>query len=218
MDYCHTKQKTVKISDMPRPRRRRMMANPPAVEGFKPFGVPASCLDPVVLLYEEYEALRLADYDRLTQEQAAEKMNVSRPTFTRIYEKARQSVAKAFVEGKVILIRGGDFHSNDFWYRCGDCLQVSVTKKETEACCHCHSKKLQQLNNCCWDKECENGICICVKCNTELPHEKGKPCKEHICPECGAKMVRKGSLHHQQYLKKQQENESSSTDTGRDDR
>lgn len=188
---------------MPRPKRRRMMATPPAVEGFRPFGVPITDIEPIELLFEEYESIKLTDYEGLTQEQAAERMNISRPTFTRIYEKARKTIAQSFVEGKAIIIKGGDFHSDDHWYRCEDCNQVIVSKEETDTCNHCHSKKLHSLTRCCKDMDCEGGICICVQCDTEIPHEKGKPCKEHLCPKCGAKMMRKGCYHHQLYLKSQ---------------
>ena len=59
------------------------------MEGYKPFGIPRRELDSVTLLFEEYEAIKLADYENLTQEEAALKMNISRPTFTRLYDKAR---------------------------------------------------------------------------------------------------------------------------------
>jgi len=63
------------------------------MEGYKPFGVPMRELESVVMSLEEYESLRLADYENLTQEEAARKMNISRPTFTRLYDKARKNVA-----------------------------------------------------------------------------------------------------------------------------
>jgi len=58
-----------------------------------------------------------------------------------------------------------------------------------------------------------NGFCICIQCNTRIPHIKGKPCREIDCPECGKKMLREGSYHHQLYLLKkgEQNNETSST-------
>ena len=77
------------------------------MEGFKPFGVPINKIEPVILLFEEYEVLRLLDYLGMTQLEAASEMAVSRPTLTRIYEKARRTIAEAFVEGKAIFIRRG---------------------------------------------------------------------------------------------------------------
>lgn len=57
------------------------------------------------------------------------------------------------------------------------------------------------------EEEC-NGKCICVHCNTRIDSEKGKPCRENNCPECGKKMMREGSYHHQLYeLKKAEKNQ-----------
>lgn len=92
-----------------RPRRKRCISGMPVMEGYKPFGIPMRELSSVILLHEELESLRLCDYLGMKQEDAAEMMRVSRPTFTRIYEKARKTVATAFAEGKAILIDGGDF-------------------------------------------------------------------------------------------------------------
>jgi len=131
---------------MPRPKLNRLIVNPPIMEGFKPFGIPMIDLEPVILLYEEYESMRLSDYEGLTQEQAAAKMNVSRPTFTRIYEKARRTIAQAFVEGKAIFIEGGNYHTDDYWYRCENCMKLNISKTETSLCNYCHSNTLRRLN------------------------------------------------------------------------
>lgn len=109
---------------MPRPKCQRRIGCPPAMEGFKPFGIHRNGKETVTLLFEEYEALRLTDYEGLTQEQAAEKMQVSRPTFTRIYEQARKTIAKAFVEGSAIIIQGGDVQFDKKWYRCRTCHRL----------------------------------------------------------------------------------------------
>lgn len=119
---------------------------PPAMEGFKPFGVPMRELGTVDLLFEEFEALRLADYENLTQEEAAKKMNISRPTFTRLYDKARKNIAKAFVEGKAIIIQGGTFVTDDYWYRCENCHETMVTIKPAKNCRKCDSDNIVQLN------------------------------------------------------------------------
>ncbi len=47
------------------------------MEGFKPFGIPITDLEPVILFYEEVEAIRLLDYTGMTQAEAAGVMDVS---------------------------------------------------------------------------------------------------------------------------------------------
>lgn len=131
---------------MPRPKRKRLVESPPLIDGFKPFGIPMKDLEPAVLLYEEYEAIRLSDYEGLTQEQASVIMEVSRPTFTRIYEKARKTIAAAFVEGKAVIIEGGNFYTKDFWYKCSDCRKVNITVRQQNCCNYCKSTNLRTLN------------------------------------------------------------------------
>jgi len=41
------------------------------------------------------------------------------------------------------------------------------------------------------------GNCVCPKCGEKIPHRRGVPCQEEQCPNCGAKMLREGSTHHQ---------------------
>lgn len=94
---------------MPRPRKPRCVRDEPAYGFFKPHGVPMRVLDVVSLSVEELEALRLADIEDLYQEDAAERMEVSRPTFHRVLKEARRKVATALVEGKALGILGGDY-------------------------------------------------------------------------------------------------------------
>jgi predicted DNA-binding protein (UPF0251 family) len=131
---------------MPNRIRHRRITMPPPMDGYKPFGVPRKELEPVVLLFEEFEAIRLADYEDLSQEEAAEKMTISRPTFTRLHDKARRKIAKAFVEGKAILIRGGTYVTDDFWYKCHSCNETMVTMKPARQCRKCDSNDIVQLN------------------------------------------------------------------------
>jgi len=71
---------------------------------FKPRGIPLSGLDEVNLEIDELEALRLADYEGLYQQEAAARMNVSRATFGRIVEAAHRKVADAILHGKALKI------------------------------------------------------------------------------------------------------------------
>nr|MBD3622413.1 DUF134 domain-containing protein [Sunxiuqinia sp.] len=130
---------------MPRKKRQRRLLAPPSVKGFSVFG-PKNRAEQVVLFFEEYEAIKLLDYDNLTQEEAAVCMEVSRPTLTRIYEAARNKVARSMVEGKDLLIRGGNFQFDENWYRCNDCSAKFNMADKGENCPVCHSKKTISLN------------------------------------------------------------------------
>ena len=94
------------------------------MKGFKPFGLPLCKIEGVKLTFEEYESIKLINYEMLSQDLAAEQMNVSRPTFTRIYNKALKTITKAFVEGKAIEIEGGDYELENEWFRCKKCYKL----------------------------------------------------------------------------------------------
>ena len=79
----------------------------PGATYFKPAGVPMRDLEEVVVALDELEALRLADLEALYQEQAAARMNISRPTFARVVEAARRKVADALIHGKALRLEGG---------------------------------------------------------------------------------------------------------------
>lgn len=95
---------------MPRPFCCRLIAGKPAASVFKPTGIPMPELEVVVMSLDEFEAVRLADLGGLYQEQAAEQMGVSRPTFSRIVESAHRKVADALVHGKALRMEGGPVH------------------------------------------------------------------------------------------------------------
>lgn len=89
---------------MPRPRKHRRLLHAPRAAIYKPAGIPLFDLRQVVLLPEELEALRLADLEERSQEEAAQQMAVSRSTFQRILARARRQVALALTEGHALRI------------------------------------------------------------------------------------------------------------------
>jgi predicted DNA-binding protein (UPF0251 family) len=93
---------------MPRPKCCRHVCGVPDKNYFKPRGIPASDLEEVVLSLDEYEAIRLADYEQLYQEEAAARMNISRQTFGRIIEAAHKKIADVLINGKALKIEGGE--------------------------------------------------------------------------------------------------------------
>ena len=183
-----------------RRKRARRVLNPPSVKGFKPYGVDSD-LNPsavsVNLLIEEYEAMRLCDYDGLSHHQASLLMDVSRPTFTRIYAAALRKLAVAFVEGRQIAIEGGKVYFDSDWHQCNSCeCFFSHPHKHLpiEVCPLCGSQDISDFD---MPEEADNAIfnenqCVCSQCQHEQAHHSGKPCKEEVCPKCGHFMKRKG--------------------------
>jgi predicted DNA-binding protein (UPF0251 family) len=80
---------------------------------FKPRGIPAVDLEEIILTLDEFEAIRLADYEQLYQEEAAEQMNISRQTFGRIIEAAHKKIADVLLNGKALKIEGGEVAINE---------------------------------------------------------------------------------------------------------
>jgi uncharacterized protein len=105
---------------MPRPRNCRRVGYLPQVTFYKPQGIPLSVLQHIALTFDELEAIRLADLEGMYQEQAAEKMNVSRQTFGRIVELAHKKIADALVNGKALSIAGGHIEIDNSQANNGD--------------------------------------------------------------------------------------------------
>ena len=131
---------------MARPINCRRVASVPGSDYFKPRGTPLSMLEEVILRVDEFEAIRLADLDGLYQEQAAEKMKVSRQTFGRIIESAHKKVAEALVKGKALKIEGGEFEMASMRkFRCQDCQhawELSFGTGRPGSCPSCKSGKI----------------------------------------------------------------------------
>lgn len=136
----------------PRKLVPRKISSPPKIKGFKPYGISEELekSDIITLQFEEYEALKMCDYDQLNHCEAAAIMNISRPTFTRIYATARQKIAKALVEGAQISIEGGKIYFDSDWYQCSSCPSVfdNLNKElEPEMCPICGCKKIHKYKN-----------------------------------------------------------------------
>lgn len=133
---------------MPRRKRLRKVVSPPKFQGYKPYGTIGKRDEAVELLYEEYEAIKLADYDLLNHEEAAIYMGVSRATFARIYESARRKIAKALTEAREIVTVFGNATLEGNWYLCSSC-HAKYTKPESlvnNECPLCKSTQVSLLN------------------------------------------------------------------------
>ncbi len=94
---------------MARPKNTRILRSQARTRFFKPCSEIAESLPVQTLALEEFEAIRLADYEQLSQQEAAESMGVSRHTFGRVLANARKKLAHAVVFGECIQIHGGTY-------------------------------------------------------------------------------------------------------------
>ena len=92
---------------MPRPQKKRYICGMPKSRCFSP-----DCLqeeETIVMTVDEYETIRLIDLENYTQEDCATQMQVSRTTVQGVYASARKKIADAIVNGKRLIIYGGDY-------------------------------------------------------------------------------------------------------------
>lgn len=104
---------------MARPQKFRYVCNKPKYQVFSPEGISERISqgesnnmlqeNMVILSVDEYEVFRLLDYENITQKECAFQMKVARTTVTDIYNQARQKIADAIVNGKRLVIEGGNY-------------------------------------------------------------------------------------------------------------
>ncbi len=116
---------------MPRPKRCRRICGYPDYWSFAP--EEPDIHETVLFMLDEFETIRLIDYQKMTQEECAREMGVSRATVTGIYEQARFKIADAMVNGKRIRITGGTYRidsipaSAQIKEKGGNIMRIAVT-------------------------------------------------------------------------------------------
>ena len=132
---------------MPRKKMQRIVHRPPVFTEFKPVGVRRMSLISIELSIDEFEAVRLADYIGLNHSEAAKEMEISRSTFTRLIERAREKLAAFIIEGKQLHIDGGNIHFRGNIITCKSCGHMFNMNFETSInnCPSCGSENLMDL-------------------------------------------------------------------------
>lgn len=123
---------------MPRRTRKRRVFLPPRGRGWQ--SGTSETAETIKLSYDEYEAIKLLDYENLKQEEVAALMNISRPTLTRIYNTARQKMARALVRDANIIIAGGHVEVHESWHYCHHCKISFNVYDEPGFCPMCKSQ------------------------------------------------------------------------------
>lgn len=125
----------------------RKVVAPPGFKGYKPYGNRHASNPHIDLLYEEYEAIKLADYDLMNHQEASELMGVSRATFARVYESARRKIARALVETREIRSVFGNALLDKSWYVCDEChAQFTIpANQKNHSCPICKSTQIHSI-------------------------------------------------------------------------
>lgn len=136
---------------MARPVKLRHVTQLPSTSFFRPVGIPVNVLQGVRLLVEEVEAIRLKDLEGLEQEECAERMHISRPTFHNVLESGRRKLADALISGKAIQIEGGNFGLPQTRFKCNndghewDVPFEVLARKVPLSCPVCFSGNIQPM-------------------------------------------------------------------------
>ncbi|MEA2041545.1 MAG: DUF134 domain-containing protein [Bacteroidota bacterium] len=126
---------------MPRPQNNKNVCSPPQVSRFKPVGTATRHLQKISLSIDEYEAIRLADHLGYSHLEAANSMRVSRPTFSRLIQRARKKTADFFINGKALIVEGGNIRFNNNIFQCRQCnyiWKIDIKEQHTK-CPNCNS-------------------------------------------------------------------------------
>jgi len=132
---------------MARNKKERSIGFPPLFTSFKPVGIGGRHLSKIVLTIDEYEAIRLADYEGYSHDDASKEMHISRSTFTRLIEKARGKIAQMIILGNMITIEGGNIHFRSNIIKCNSCgymFNIEIDR-ELKICPNCKSTELFNL-------------------------------------------------------------------------
>lgn len=128
---------------MARPKLKRTIRCNLSACYFKPWGIPISDLEEIILNDDEVEAIRLADLDGLFHEDAAIKMKVSRATFGRVLHSARNKIADSILNGKAIKISESlkqmNIRSGSRCNKCGNSFRKRNTANQN-FCSNCNNK------------------------------------------------------------------------------
>ncbi|MFH1510874.1 MAG: DUF134 domain-containing protein [Candidatus Woesearchaeota archaeon] len=154
---------------MVRPRKVKWVNFLPGVTYFKPRAVPLSQLEEVDITIDELETMRLANIEKLGQEEAADKMGVHQSTFQRTLTRAREKITDALVNGKAIKIHGGDYQMPG-----GEGTGPMAGRGRMGGPFAAGP----------------GGTCVCPNCGFETQHIRGQPCSQRKCPKCGNLMTR----------------------------
>ena len=133
---------------MPRPTKCRRIGFAPDFLYFKPVGIPDNKLEEIPLTIDEHEAIRLADFEDLYQEDAAKNMNISRQTFGNILISAHKKIADCIVNGKMLRIQGGNIEvlkeRNFFCHDCKHEWSIPFGTGRPAGCPSCKSANLHR--------------------------------------------------------------------------
>ena len=90
-----------------RPKKTRHVKCCSKFRFFKPECKTKKEVKEIIISLDEFEAIRLNDFEGYEQEKAAKKMKISRPTFSRILSSARTKIARGLVNLEALKIEGG---------------------------------------------------------------------------------------------------------------
>ncbi len=89
---------------MARPKKERVICTLPSFYEFS--AIECDTTETEFMCFDEYEVVRLHDFEHFSQEETAEQMLISRPTVTELLASAHEKMARMLVNGTHLKLQG----------------------------------------------------------------------------------------------------------------
>ena len=121
----------------------------PPYSQYKPPRIPLTSLQKIIITLEEFEALKLVDYENKPQRKGAVSMGVSQATFNRVLKSGRYKIAEALVKGYALILEGGKIDLSCRVFKCGSCSHQWEPKQQglPDTCPICGSEEITRIHN-----------------------------------------------------------------------
>ena len=134
---------------MPIETKIRKIKSFPPYSQYKPPRIPLNNLKKVIVTLDEFDAIKMVDYENQAQRKAAHSMGVSQATLNRVLKSARSKIAESLVNGYALILEGGKNVLPCRIFKCNSCSYQWSPKGQglPKKCPTCSSEEISRIHS-----------------------------------------------------------------------